>query len=246
MRKPLILGHRGSSGDAPENTLNAIELAKQAGADGVEFDVKLTKDREVVLLHDPKVDRTSNGSGFLKDIPLNEFRELDFGEWKGKAFKGERAPLLADVLDAFGDDLLLNIEITNYTTPNDGLVEEIVKIIKRSGKEMNLLFSSFLTDNLLMAKRFIPNARVGQLVLPGLAGWRQRSASGKDFLFSVHPHLKDIDKGFVSRAIKAGKKINVWTVNEQEDIRNVIRLGADAIITDYPGLVIGWLGGINE
>ena len=246
MPKTLILGHRGSSGEAPENTLAAIEAAKQAGADGVEFDVKLTKDRAVVLLHDPKVDRTSDGKGFIKDIPLNDLRKLDFGEWKGNAFKGERAPLLADVFDAYGDDLLLNIEIANYLTPSDGLVDEIVKVLKRSGKEMNLLFSSFSTKNLVMVKQYIPNTMVGQLVLPGLAGWRQRRACGKDYLYSVHPNLSNIGNGFVTKAIKEGKRIYVWTVNDQENIKNVIQLGANAVITDYPGQVIRWLDGNNK
>lgn len=246
MPKTLILGHRGSSGEAPENTLAAIKAAKEAGADGVEFDVKLTKDREVVLLHDPKVDRTSNGKGFVKDIFFNDLRKLDFGEWKGNAFKGERAPLLADVFEEFGDDFLLNIEITNYLTPKDGLVEEITKVVRRSGKEMNLLFSSFSSKNLAMVKQYIPNALVGQLVLPGLAGWRQRMACAENYLYSVHPNLSNIGNGFVSKAIKEGKRIFVWTVNDQENIKNAIRLGANAIITDYPGQVIGWLDGNNK
>lgn len=245
MRSILILGHRGSSGDAPENTLASIALAKDIGAHGVEFDVKLTKDRKVVLLHDPTVDRTSNGKGRLRDIEFKELRKFDFGSWKDNVFRGEKAPLLAEVFDAFGEDLLLNIEITNYSTPKDGLVEEIVKVIRNSGRELNLLFSSFYTQNLILVRKLLPNAMLGQLVLPGVAGWRQRIASRNEVFYAVHPYFTDLGKVFVKRAADKGKKVNVWTVNREEDIREVILAGADGIMTDYPALGLAISKSVN-
>lgn len=233
----LVYGHRGSSGRAPENTLAAIALAKQMGADGVEFDVKLTGDRKVVLLHDPTVDRTSNGIGNLRDMTFSRLRELDMGSWKSEAYKGEKAPLLAEVFDHFGYDLRLNIEITNYTTPRDGLVDEIFKVIKASGKKMEILFSSFYKKNLIHIRGLIPQAYTGQLVMPGFAGWGQRHACGDKALTAIHPHRSDLQRSFVSSAVQKKIEVNVWTVNTEEDISAAFAAGVSGIITDHPDLV---------
>jgi len=235
--KITVFGHRGASGQAPENTLAAIDLAKKMGADGVEFDVKLTKDRKVVLLHDPSVDRTSNGSGLLRNLTFEQLRTLDMGGWKAENYRGEKAPLLAEVFDHFGNDLRLNIEITNYTTPRDGLVEEIFKVIKASGKKMDLIFSSFYNKNLNMIRTLLPNARTGQLIMPGFAGWGQRLVSRDDRLTAIHPHRSDLRKAFVVRALLAGKQVNVWTVNNVEDIRAAALAGVSGIIGDHPDLI---------
>lgn len=230
----LVYGHRGASAVAPENTLSAIALAKRMGADGVEFDVKLTADKKVVLLHDPSVNRTSNGSGLLRDLPFSALRKLDMGGWKAPEFRGEKAPLLAEVFDVFGDDLKLNIEITNYTTPRDGLVDEIVKVIQGSDKKMNLLFSSFFPKNLQRIRILIPNAKTAQLVMPGFSGLGQRLACRNEKLNAIHPHHSDLGKKFIKSAVESGKHVNVWTVNIESDIRKAVLAGINGIITDRP------------
>lgn len=232
MKEALIIGHRGCSAIAPENTLAALGLAYEMGADGVEFDVKLTRDRQVVLLHDPTVDRTTDGKGSLKDLDLADLQRFDAGSWKNEKYKGEKIPLLAEVFDHFGDKMLLNIEITNYTTPSDGSVDEIFKVIRASGKKMELIFSSFYAKNLRATRSIDPRAKVAQLIMPGVAGWGQRFMTRANELYAIHPHHLDVNAGYVSAAKKQGKKINVWTVNGEEKILKVLRKNVDGIITD--------------
>src|SRR5512143_199880 len=107
-RRPLILAHRGASRRAPENTMAAFRLAAELGADGVELDVQLSKDGEVVVMHDSRVDRTTDGHGRIRDLPLAELRALDAGGWYAPEFAGERIPTLAEVLHELGPRLVLN------------------------------------------------------------------------------------------------------------------------------------------
>ncbi|HWL13328.1 MAG TPA: glycerophosphodiester phosphodiesterase family protein, partial [Ureibacillus sp.] len=107
-----IFAHRGYSAKYPENTIAAFQAAANLPIDGVEFDVHLTKDQQVVVIHDESVNRTSNGIGYVKDMRLKELRELDFGSWFSEEFQGERIPTLEEVLKVFhGTDLRVNIEL---------------------------------------------------------------------------------------------------------------------------------------
>ena len=133
---PLVIAHRGDKVHAPENTLAAFEKAASNGADAVEFDVKLSADGSVIIIHDQTIDRTTNGNGKVKDLTLAELKRLDAGVQFPEKYSGEKIPTLSEVFDTVGKKLFLNIELTNYATPWDNLVEKVaheVKIQKMQG-----------------------------------------------------------------------------------------------------------------
>lgn len=233
-----FFAHRGASAHAPENTLAAFELAARQGAPAIEFDVKLTADRVVVIHHDQTLDRTTNGTGPLAKQPLAALRELDAGSSFSPEFRGEKIPTLEETFEAVGQKLFLNIELTNYATPFDGLVDRVVPLIKKHGMEQRVMFSSFFPTNLARARQLLPSVPRGQLILEGSSGWWQRLAAGAMSLEAEHPWKADVSAESVRRAHQKGRRVYVWTVNDPVEMKNLRSLGVDAIFTDDPLLAL--------
>ncbi len=241
---PIILAHRGDSACAPENTLPAFEQAFQKGADGAELDVKLTADGRVIVIHDPLVNRTTNGSGRVSAFTLEEIRKLDAGAWFDPKFSGVKIPLLEEVFEAAGKDRLLNIELTNYATPRDGLAFRVCDLVKKHKMEERIIFSSFLPANLKIAARLLPQVPRGLLAMPGIAGAWARSFG---FMFgdyqALHPHISDVSREQIQRIHRVGRRAHVWTVNAAEEALRLKHWGADGIFTDAPQTVVWALRG---
>lgn len=233
---PIIFAHRGASAYAPENTLAAFELAARQGARAIEFDVKLTSDRKVIIIHDQTLDRTTNGTGLVVKKPLAALRELDAGSWKSAEFRGEKIPLLDEVLEAVGNKLLLNIELTNYTTPFDGLLTEVAALVKKHAMQDRIIFSSFLFTNLIRARRLLPTVPCGQLIETGRSGWWQRTSAGLMKLEAEHPNTADVTPDQVQKIHARGRRVHVWTVNDPADMRRLYACAVDGIFTDDPPL----------
>jgi len=241
---PLIFAHRGASAHAPENTLAAFQQAIQEGALAVEFDVKLTADGEVVVLHDQTVNRTTDGQGDLRNIPLAGLRDLDAGSWFNEQFRGERIPTLAQVFEAYGRKLFMNIELTNYATPRDALVERVVGLVERFGLQEHTLFSSFFPSNLRKAGKLLPDVPRGLLAWPGLFGFWGRWVGYRNPCYqALHPHLSSISGSFVKNVQRTGRRIHVWTVNQEADMLRLFSWGVDGIFTDDPALALRISGG---
>jgi glycerophosphoryl diester phosphodiesterase len=240
--RPVVIAHRGNSAHAPENTLAAFVSAAEKGADAIEFDVKLTSDGQVIVLHDPSVDRTTNGTGKVAQISLSALQALDAGAWFSDQFRGERVPTLAEVLESVGRRLHLNIELTNYSTPGDDLVPRVVELVRKHGLEERVLFSSFFVKNLTKARKLLPAVARALLVLPGTLGIIGRSISWRGDYFALHPNLASMSSRLVDRVHAGGKRVQVWTVNTEMDQARMTSLGVDGIITDDPGAVLHWLG----
>ena len=145
---PVIFAHRGASGHAPENTIASFKLAEDSNAPAVELDVKLTLDGEVVVIHDPNTQRTTGVNRWVNQANYAELKELDAGSFFAEQFRGEKIPLLSDVFETLGDRILINIELTNYNSPLDSLVEKTIYEVVRYGMQENILFSSFSPINL--------------------------------------------------------------------------------------------------
>lgn len=241
--KPLVLAHRGEKIHAPENTLAAFEMAASHGADGVEFDVKLSSDGQVVVIHDQTVDRTTNGKGKVKDLPLAQLRELDAGiQFPGK-FIGEKIPTLSEVFEKVGRRLFMNIELTNYSTPGDKLVEKVVELINQYRMHENVFFSSFFPSNLHKAEKFLPQIPRGLLTWSGWMGWWGRNMGLKRSTYqAINMYFTDVYQGLVDRIHSSGKRLFAWTVNSEKDIIRMIDLGVDGIITDDPALALQLIG----
>jgi glycerophosphoryl diester phosphodiesterase len=240
--RPVIIAHRGDKNHAPENTVAAFAMAADKGAPAVEFDVKLTADGRVVVLHDATLDRTTDGTGKLRDSNFESLQKLDAGNWFAPQFKGERIPLLDEVFEAVGKRLHMNIELTNYTTPGDDLVSRVVGLVKKHDMQDRIIFSSFFARNLWIAKALLPEAPRGLLAWSGWAGYPARSWGWKRDCFALHPYLTDTNIGLVQRLHAAGCQVNVWTVNSAADLKQVIGLGVDGIFTDDPQLALHLIG----
>ena len=230
---PIIFAHRGASHDAPENTIAAFELARQQGADAIELDVKLSADEVPVVIHDPTVERTTNGNGAVANLSLLALKKLDAGE-------GQKIPTLSEVFDAVGGDILINIELTNYYgTRDDNLVEKVVEVVKKHNLANKIIFSSFLPKNLKRAAKLLPQSPRGLLALPNLLGWVVRN-----YLFRVgdfqalHPKLNNCTKRQIENAHSISRRVHVWTVDDAEDMRRFADWGVDGIITPNPQLAV--------
>lgn len=236
---PAIIAHRGASLRAPENTLAAFELAVAQGADAIELDTKLSADGHPVVIHDATVDRTTDGRGRVRDLPLAELRRLDAGGFMADGFRGERIPTLEEVFEQFGKRIFINVELTNYNTPRDHLVESVSVLVRKFGLQKQILFSSFLASNLSAARRFLPEVPRGLLALNGLLGAWSRSfgfAFGK--YHALHPHLTDVTPQQIQRVHRLKRRVHVWTVNAEADMRRLFDWGADAVFTDDPQLAV--------
>jgi len=229
---PVIFAHRGASAHAPENTLAAFELAHQQGADGIELDVKLSADGIPVVIHDATVDRTTNGSGRVSNLKLVTLQKVDAGE-------GQQIPTLDEVFASIGGQLLINIELTNYKSPNDQLVEKVVELVEKHGLFESILFSSFFSKNLKRAASLLPQTPRALLALPGLLGWWARTCGFRfgDYQ-ALHPIYKNTTPKLIERVHRMGRRVHVWTVNTADEMRQLARWGVDGIITDDPQLAV--------
>lgn len=241
--RPIIFAHRGDFAHAPENTLPSFEQALQKGADGVELDVKLTSDGHVIVIHDSTVDRTTNGKGRVASLALEEIRKLDAGSWFNEQFTGTKVPLLEEVFDLVGKDKLINIELTNYSTPRDGLVIKVCELIKRHNNHPQIIFSSFFSSNLKIASQILPIIPRGLLAMPGLVGLWARSFG---FMFgdyqALHPHVSNTSKEQVKRVHRLKRRIHVWTANTPAEITQLKEWDVDGIFTDDPQMAVKALG----
>jgi len=236
---PLILCHRGAKNYAPENTLVAFKTSLELGADGFELDTQLTSDGHVVVFHDTTVDRTTNGHGKLSRLPLADLRELDAGSSFSEEFRGEKIPTLDEVFEAIGKRAIINVELKNFSTPFDNLAEKVCEVIRHHGIQKNVMFSSFLPWNLKKTARILPDVPRGLITAKD---WR--GVWGRSFGFNfgnydaLHPYLGNVTPQQVHRVHKLKRKINVWVVNREEDLRRLFSWSVDGILTDDPQLAL--------
>ena len=235
--RPAIIAHRGASAHAPENTLSAFRLALEHGADGIELDAKLTADGHVVVIHDQTVDRTTGAHGVVREMTLKQLKALDAGSFFDSTFARERIPTLEEVFSAVGVLTLINVEITNYTSPTDALPDKIADLVIKYNLRERILFSSFHPLNLIRIRRRLPDVPVAILTLPGGAGRLLRGWLGRQFAPKfIHPYFSDVTGPGVERDHQHDRRVNVWTVNDPEEMRRLFKIGIDGIITDDPRL----------
>jgi glycerophosphoryl diester phosphodiesterase len=221
--------HRGASGHAPENTLAAIRLAMEMGVEMCELDVQQTADGRLVVTHDDALDRTTNGKGKVWEMTLAELQQYDAGSWFDSRFAGEKLPALEEVIALVRGKMPLNIEAKIHGHERN-FASLIVETLRRERFDDECVVTSFDHKVVDEIKTLAPELAVGYIF-----GWREFSAavfSGKAELLSAHYSL--VDAAFLERAHAAGKKVHVWTVNDQWLMRRMIEMGVDGIITNYP------------
>ena len=231
---PLILGHRGASGNAPMNTLSAFLLAHQQGANGIELDVHLSSDGTPVVIHDHTVDATTDGKGAVANMSVNQLKQLDAGSWFSSAFIGEAIPTLEEVFVTLPrENFLINVEIKADAQRRSQLVDATLAVIQSTQSAGRVIISSFDPFILRLVAKANSQIPIGYLHYPTLRFWIPWFMSGVRHE-AIHPYYREVNMGYVQRMAKRGYRIHAWTVNEAEDARRLRDIGVGAIITDYP------------
>ena len=227
-REFICFAHRGASGHEPENTLLAIEKALSLRAPWIEIDV-FRVEGELVVIHDERLEYTTNGRGYVTEKTLAELRSLDAG-------KGQRIPLLREVFDLVGGRAGINVELKGSGTaaPAVQLVRDC--ILYRNWRYEQVILSSFDHRELSRVKPLDPEIRTGALTL-GVPLHYARFAEELE-AYSVHAGLAFANRAFVEDAHRRGLKFFVYTVNFPDDLARVRAMGADGVFTNFPELVI--------
>lgn len=224
----LCIGHRGAMGHAPENTLASIRKALELGASYIEIDVYYV-DGQLVVFHDDRLERVTNGTGFIVEQCFDYLRSLDAGN-------GELIPTLEEVCATIQGKACLNIELKGPNTAQPVAIF-IQQLVRRSWSLEAFLVSSFDHRELVRMKRLIPDIKLGALIC-GIPADNARFAEELGAV-SVNPCLEFVDTVFVEDAHARGLKVYVYTVNETEEIRRVSEMGVDGVFTNFPERVLG-------
>jgi glycerophosphoryl diester phosphodiesterase len=231
----LNIAHRGASGYAPENTFAAFDKAVEMDADYIEFDVQMSKDKHVVIIHDPKVNRTTNGKGYVKDKSLKELKKLDAGSWYSSEFRFEKIPTFVEVLKRYRGKIGLLIEIKRPTL-YPGIEEQIAKDIKQHyighAPIDRLKIQSFSAAAIKRFHNHMPNIDIG-ITLRHFLSKKQiiTFASNVDF---INVHEKYITKALISNAHTYGLKILAWSVHDVKTAKNLLRKEIDGMLVNFP------------
>lgn len=219
----LNIGHRGAADLEPENTLRSFRRAAREGADALELDLRLTRDGRLVALHDADVDRTTDGSGPVAEMTLDELRRLDAG-------LGERVPTFEEVLEATGLPIHAELKVVEAAEP---LAASILEQ-RLAGRVVPI---SFHPEALRQTKLSLPDLPVG-LVLRGALPNPAAGARSVDATF-ISLEAAYLDEATVERCQRAGLRVTTWTVNEPEEMQRALETGVDGIVTDRPDLLAG-------
>lgn len=249
-----IIAHRGANKRAPQNTLPAFQKALDMNTDGFETDVHLTKDGVPVICHNKTIDATSNGTGAIEDMTLEQLKSYDFGSYMGLEFKGTTLPTLEEFLQlAQGKNLkILNIELKQEpdAARREKLVRTTLEMVEKYGLSDILLISTFSTKILALIQEISPKTKTAYLYPQGY--WQGYKVAylpirllKKLGCYAVHPHKICVRKGYVEAMHKAGIKVNVWTIDESNDIKAMLEAGVDGIITDCPDRVRALINALN-
>jgi glycerophosphoryl diester phosphodiesterase len=234
MKRTLNIAHRGFSGYYPENTMLAFRKAVEVGCDGIETDLHMTKDGVIVICHDEKIDRTTDGTGFIANYTYEELYKFDAGIKYGEQFKGERIPSIDEFLNYVKDkNLLINFELKNNIILYEELEKKVIQKVHEFKMEKNIILSSFNHYSMVRVKEIDSSIKTGLLYEATLYKVDEYGEMvGVDALHPFYPAV--MDNKIVEDIKKKGFMINAYTVNEEEDMKRLIELGIDGIITNYP------------
>ncbi|WP_019154449.1 glycerophosphodiester phosphodiesterase [Robertmurraya massiliosenegalensis] len=229
----LIFAHRGYSAKYPENTMRAFREAEKSGADGIELDVQFTKDDEIVVIHDDKVDRTTNGSGLVKDYTFEDLRRLDASYKFKTILKKEPIPSLKEVLEWLQtNQLKCNIEIKSNIESYMKIEAPLIALIREYNLSERVIISSFNHYSIVYCYRLAPEIEIAPLYQEGLfMPWvYTQSIKAK----GMHPNFRVAPNEIIKAAIEAGIEVRPYTVNKEQDMRRLFEIGCTAFITDDP------------
>jgi glycerophosphoryl diester phosphodiesterase len=225
-----IFAHRGYSSAFAENTMSAFIAAEKAGANGLELDVQLTKDGEVVVIHDEKIDRTTNGKGYVNSLTFNEIIKFNANK---KGANQEQIPSLIEVLEWMQtNQLVCNIELKNNLIPYAGMEEKVIQLVRKFNLSNRIIISSFNHYSIVLSYRLAPEIETAPLFneriyMPWVYAQSIRAQG-------IHPKLATITDDIIIGAIENGVAVRPYTVNKDADMHRLFKLNCTSIITDDP------------
>lgn len=243
------VAHRGASGHAPEHTIPSYKLGEDMKGDYIEIDLQMTKDGELIAMHDESVDRTTNGTGLVKDYTLEEIKQLDAGSWFNekypekakKSYEGLQVPTLEEVIQTFGKDARYYIE-TKSPEVYPGMEKELLRVLEKykltgvNERSSKVLIQSFSKESLLKMQDLNSNLPLVQLI----SYKEQATISDEDldelteYAVGVGMSYTKIDEDYVQQVRSAGLLIHPYTVNEKEDMERLLDWGVTGMFTNYP------------
>ncbi|MDR1629992.1 MAG: glycerophosphodiester phosphodiesterase [Oscillospiraceae bacterium] len=238
-----IIAHRGANKVAPQNTMPAFTLAKEMGADGFENDVHYTSDGHIVICHNHSINETSNGSGLILEMTLEQLRQYDFGSYFSPEYAGTKIPTLNEFFALAKGLSLINVEIKRPLNGNYDVVGGVIQMAKNMDVFHDLIISSFDEQVLIKAKEIDENCKTGflydmksphidEIVEDPVAYAKSLNAQ------AIHPVFLMITEELIQSAHENGIIVNAWTVNMPESIKTLTLWGCDGLITDIPDFCI--------
>ncbi|MFC7440497.1 glycerophosphodiester phosphodiesterase [Laceyella putida] len=249
--KILNVAHRGASGHAPEHTIPSYELGRKMKADYIEIDLQMTKDGHLIAMHDETVDRTTNGSGYVKELTLAEIKKLDAGSWFNEkypqyanpAYVGLKVPTLEEVIRKFGAGANYYIE-TKAPEVYPGMEEKLIEILDRykltrtNGRSGKVIIQSFSEESLKKVHELNPHIPLVQLLwyeTPGIATISDGEIKEiKRYAVGVGPNFDKINRAYVQKVRRAGLQIHPYTVNEKADMKRLLEWGVTGMFSNFP------------
>lgn len=227
-KNPLIIAHRGASDLAPENTIKAFQMAIELEADYIEFDIRRSSDRELVIIHDNCTLRTTKRLKWISRMSLKEIKLLDVGE-------GERVPTLEELINHTKGKINYMCEIKV-----DGIINQVVSVLNQAGVLDSTIIISFKHDELLKIQEEYPNVRISPIVptrFGWLTNWFRRKKTilnaNRHHFYALNPYHKLINKSYVEFAHEKDLKVFPWTVNSKKKMIKLINLGVDGFLTNH-------------
>jgi glycerophosphoryl diester phosphodiesterase len=240
VKQVINVAHRGAAGYAPENTIAAFELAMELKADFIELDVHLSKDGELVVIHDDTVNRTTNGTGNVRDYTFMELQKFDAGRWLNEKYAGQRIPALHNVLELFGSRAGFLIEIKSpwlYPGIEQKLAEQL-KLYYKQSKHTKVIVQSFDAASMKRFHTLYPDVPVGLLVSSVQDITVENLRSSATFADYINPSIGLVTKDSIKAIHSFGMKSFAWTVRSKTDVQPLLEAGVDGIISDYPDYIL--------
>lgn len=240
LRKVDNVAHRGATGYAPENTIAAFDKGVEMKADYIEIDVQRSKDGELVIIHDTTVDRTTDGTGSVKDLTFEQLRNLDAGSWKGEEFKGEKIPTFDEILDTYHGKVGILIELKSpelYPGIEAQVAQELIERNLDKPQNEKIIIQSFNFESMKITNSLLPKVPIGVLTSNRAHTTEQALKEFATYADYFNPSYGIVSKELVDQVHSLGMKIQSWTVRSQAAADFLLDMNVDGIITDYPDYV---------
>ncbi|MFB5196459.1 glycerophosphodiester phosphodiesterase [Neobacillus sp. KR4-4] len=240
LRQMDTVAHRGASGYAPENTIAAFDKGVDMKADYIEIDVQRSKDGKLVIIHDTKVDRTTDGTGYVKDLTFDQIRSLDAGSWKGEQFKGEKIPAFDEILDRYHGKIGILIELKApelYPGIEEMVAQELKDRNLNKPQNEKIIIQSFNFESMKKINSLLPKVPIGVLTSNRADTSEQSLKEFAAYADYFNPSYGIVTKELVKQVHANGMKIQSWTVRSLEAAEFLLTMDVDGIITDYPEFV---------